>query len=277
MNLNEFLPNVAVESKKELSELKFLELLHDHCRNSHSVIKTSPMYLQDDAKAHFFLIRPSDKFESSPFWLDKLLENLLTWRSFPDRRHCLRGFNSLDRIGNHSEAYVVIPYDHSRVGVCPDASFFRSFSEFKKFGIERLDNSGLGQWIDLLVEGINSVIPAVKLKIKTPEFYNDFKKALKTLDTAVAENKFALSKGIKEADEISDEAKRVLKDMLDRHVTTVEKYLDEKLDPHANGFATVRIDSLARSTQDKELWVSSPCLLIRRDKYIELYKQGDIK
>jgi hypothetical protein len=277
VNINEFLAN-KIEHKRELSELKFLEMLREHARNSHSVIKHSPMYLQDDAKANFFVIRPKDGAgEKSPFWIDRVVEGLSNWKTYPDRKHCVRGYNMLDRIGNSGEAYVVIPFDNSRVGICPAASFYRSFKEFGKFKIERLDNSGLAKWISLLAEGLNACDPELKVKVKEPDTFNEFKKALNTLDVKVSKNKLSLAKKLRECEDISDEAKLVLKDLLDRYVTNVEGYLDEKLDPHANGFAAVRIDGLARSNEDLELWTDAPCLLIRRDTYVELYKKGSIK
>lgn len=276
MKINEFLSDFKTAHKKELTELKFLEMLREHARNSHNVIKATPIYLQDDSKSSFFIVRPNEKLERSAFWIDKIIENLLSWKTYPDRRHCVRGFNTLDRIGNRSEAFVVIPFDSSRVGVCPEASFYRSFGEFKKFGIERLDNSGLTRWIQLIIEAINEVDPENKISFKEPNYLVDLKKLMAQVNDVITEHKASLRKKLKESDSVSDEAKIVLTDLLSRHVTDLEKYLDEKLDPHANGFNAVRVDSLAKSARDQEVWTSSPCLLIKRDTYIELHKKGTI-
>lgn len=273
MNLTEFL---KVEYKKELSELKFLENLHDHCKNSYSVIKNSPLYIQLETKEDFFIIRPKEKVEKSPFWIDKLIESLNNWKTFPDRKRCVKCYNSLDRVGNIKEAFVVIPFDNSRIGICSSDSFYRSFKEFKKYGIERVDNTGISNWFSLICSAIKAIDPELKIKCDIDSF-PELKALMNSIDDVLKDNKSSLLNKLKTTETLSDEETIVIRDLLSRHITTVEKYLDEKLDPQINGFSTVRIDSLAKSKDDKELWTESPCLLIRRDAYIEMHKRGAVK
>ena len=49
------------------------------------------------------------------------------------------------------------------------------------------------------------------------------------------------------------------------------------MDPDLNGFSSVRVESFSNLPSDREVWIDDPCLLIKRNKYIELHAEGDIK
>lgn len=277
MRLFELLQD-KIPHKKDISELKFLEMLHAHAKNSHTVVKNAPIYVQDDSKEDFFIVRPDQKEIKSAFWIDKLIEDLLSWKGYPDRKRCIRAHTSIEGIGNKSEAFVVIPFDEARIGICSTASFYRSFSQFDKFGIKRIDNSGLTEWIKMVVSGLNELDKDLNIEVKSLNFYVEFKAALKKIDSAVKSNHSALRKALVEVEDLDDELRVVMKDLIDRYVTSIDKYLDEKLDPHANEFEVSRIDSFHQFKDgDHEVWVSSPCLLVKRDKYIEMYNRGAVK
>lgn len=276
MNLTELLDQP--EHRKELSELRFLEMLKDRARNSHHIMKLMPIF-REDKGPDFMLVTPAEKETRSSFWIDKMIKDLPGWGKFPSRTRCIKGYTSIDRLGgSDKDHYVVIPLDRSRVGVCPNDSFYRGFKHVETgMGISRVDNDGLGTWIEQVFKGISDLYPDAKLQVRVPSTYQEFRKMLKEADKELGDNKPKLKKLLKDNDNLADSEKLVLTDLLDRHVTTCETYLAEKFDPDQNKFTSSRIESLSAAPDDREIWISDQCLLIRRSKYLELHEKGTIK
>jgi hypothetical protein len=241
-------------------------------------MKHMPIFREDHGP-DFMLVTPAEKETRSSFWVDKMLKSIQAWARFPSRTRCLKGYTSVDRLGGQdSDHYVVIPMDRSRVGVCPTDSFYRSFENVQKgMSVVRVDNDGLSTWVENVAKGISDLFPEAKINVRSPESYADFTKMLKEIDKELKENRTKLKKLLHDSENLADEEKKVLTDLLDRHVTTCETYLAEKLDPDQNKFSCSRVESLSAVGDDREIWISDPCLLIKRSKYIEMHEKGTIK
>lgn len=276
MFLQELLDNTNKEHRKELSELKFLELLREKARNSHIVVKRTPIF-REDKGSDYMLVTPGEKENKSAFWIDKIVKNLQSWTRYPSRTKFIKGFTTIDRIGGiEDDQYVVIPLDGSRIGICPDSSFYRSFHLTKSMGFDRIDNDNLAKWIYEVFMGISELYPDINIEARIPESYSEFKKMVSELDSAVKHNLQKLKTSLKTAD-LSDQHQIILKDLLNRYVSSIDSYLNEKFDPEDNNFSASKIESFNMQADDKEIWISDPCLLIKRSKYVELHKNGSIK
>lgn len=276
MNLSEVVKDLS-EHRKEISELKFLEILKEKALNSHGVIKLTPIF-REDKGSDFMLVSPREKESKSSFWIDKIIKDMRSWSRFPDRSRCLKGYTSIDRLGgDESDHYVIIPLDRSRVGVCPSSSFYKSFKSLKKIGIERVDNDSLSSWLNLLSNGLATINPDLNIKITEVESLTQFRSALSKIDSEIKGKIESLKKKSRESDEINDDEKIVVDDLLSRYVTSCERYLEEKFDPETNEFSTLKIESFSNVKSEREVWIEDSCLLIRRNRYIELYKRGSIK
>ena len=278
MNLRELLAEEDVEHRKTLSELKFLELLRERARNSHVVMKHTPIF-REDSGADFIFVTPVEKDTRSAFWVDKLIKGFQSWKRFPSRVHFIKGYTSIERVGGaDDDHYVVIPLDRARIGVCPDVAFYRSFSKAKEgMGISRVDNDGLGKWIEQVVRSLSELEPDASLEALAPNNYQEFRKQLRALDSVLRGHQADLRKKIKSNESLEPADRKILTDLIDRHVTDAESYLAEKLDPEQNGFSSVRIESFSSVTGDREVWIDDSCLLIKRRKYIEMHEEGTIK
>lgn len=277
MNLYEVTDKEA-EHTKELSELKFLEMLKEKARNSHNVLKQMPIFKQDQGP-DFMLVTPDEKEVKSTFWVDKLIKGFKAWDRFPSRTKFVKGYTTVERLGGlDKDHYVVIPFDRSAIGVCPSASFYRSFKHVEKnMRISRVDNDGLASWIKTVFSAISNLEPMAKLEVRTPETFAEFSKMMKQADKEIFGNHAKLKKLLKDHDSLEDAEYLIIEDLLSRHITSCETYLSEKLDPDQNGFSSVRVESLNFAHDDREVWIANPCLLIRRSKYIELHEEGKIK
>lgn len=275
--MNNFHSFLNEQQGVRVSELKWLELLHEKAKTSHEMIKKNPLYkLMKGRKDDFMLYDPKKMPDKSSYWIDKLTAEFSGWKKFPSRTSCLRAYSSYERSGDQPHSYVVIPLDRAKLGVCKKASFYRSFEEVAKtMFIEKLDNEGLEKWIRDIAQTV-ATLSEKPIDIGEINSYNGVKVALKKIDKVLLSSKLMISKKLKEDHDIEDDSIRRLQDMLSRHVTTLELYLQEKLDPENNGFTMMNVESL-RELHDREIWIESPCLLIRRETYVDLHKRGEIK
>ena len=259
--------------RQELSEGDFADLLRSKAKNSYVIVKKSPLFIHAEG-APFMLMTPGEKPTRSSFWLDRLISDSKSWDRFPDRLRCIKAYTDISRVGD-GEVYVVIPLDGSRVGICSNRSFYRSFKTAEKaFDLTKLDNEGLESWIKLIVVGLNTL--GADLPEDNIDDFSQFKKILQKIDKFLQKTpRFKLTNSFKEKrDEMENVTRRVVNDVLSRHVTNIDAYLDEKLDPESNGFQMMKIESMHKFTEDREVWISDPCLLVDRSKYIDMHGRG---
>ena len=143
-------------------------------------------------------------------------------------------------------------------------------------GCEKLDNDGLADWAKDLADTIGK-LSGVVVGLNEMTTYKSVMLALAKIDRVLTPNKTKIQTALKRADlELEDTSLKRIRDVLARHVTTMNVYLQEKLDPENNGFHSIVVESL-REYNDREIWISQPCLLIRREAYVDLHKRGEIK
>lgn len=261
------------EHRKEISEGKLLELLKEKARNTHAIAKVAPFFRQDKGP-DFQLVTPAVKEERSSFWVDKLIREIPAWSKFPSRARFIKAYTKYDRTHGGDDVYVLIPLDGARIGISPGPSFYRSFQDLEKsIGFDRVDNKAFCDWITLIEEGL-AQITDTKIKKTDPKTFRQFQKALMQIDEVLKSDRELLKHNLSSGDKLSDEQAKVIKDLLSRHITNAEQYLAEKLDPEVNGFQTMKMESFSKTTGDHEIWVDSPCLLIKRSAYVEMHKRG---
>jgi hypothetical protein len=265
----------AEAHRKDLTEGKFLELLKEKCKNSHIVATKSPFFRQDKG-ADLQLITPSMREEKSSFWIDKMIREIPAWKRYPDRARCIKAYTRYGKTHEGDDVYVLIPFDGAKIGIAQNESFYRSFKAIENsLGFDRIDNKAFREWLETLFSGLSEI---TKEKIEMPkiETFAQLKKAFLKIDSVLEKDRSILKKNLSGSDKLSDEQAKMIKDLLSRHIVDMEKYLEEKLDPEVNGFGCVRIESFSAGRAELEIWVDSPCLLVKRTKYIELHKQGSL-
>jgi hypothetical protein len=272
--LNEGDPTDA-EHRRELTEGKFLELLREKAKNAHLIAQHTPFFRQDTGP-DMMLVTPAAKEERSKFWVDKLIKEMPSWNRMPSRSRFIKAYTNFDRTFGGDDVYVLIPLDGTRVGVAPGASFYRSFKGLhKNLGFDRVDNKTFTDWLDT-VQNSFAQLTDTKIKKYKPKTFGEFRTALKQIDKIIGEDRHKLEKNLSIGESISNEDAKIIKDLLSRHISSTERYLAEKLEPEANGFHSVRIESFSRGTGDHEVWIDFPALLIKRTAYINLHKRGSL-
>lgn len=268
------------ERKKPLTTAELLEQLRDHCRNSYATVKRAPIFVKDTGP-DAMLVSPLEKDLATSYWIDKLVQPMPSWQRYPSRWRCLKGYTVVgeSREDEGKSVYAVIPYDGTKLGVASQGSFYRSFSKIEKeFEIHRLDNVGMNQWIGWLTSSVKKLSPDAKVNTDAIGSFRELTLVMKQLDTLIATKGNDLrGKLVAGKVHLEDQEKRALEDLFKRRITSIEAYLSEKLDPESNGFSLARIESYHHTAQNREVWFNAPCVMIKRDHYIELFKAGKIK
>lgn len=275
MNLLSLIEVKEAEHRAELSESKFLELLRTKAKNSYRIAIQSPFFRQD-VGPNLMLVTPELKEERSSFWVDRLIKEIPAWGKLPNRARFIKAYTRIERTFEGDDVYVMIPLDNTRIGIVPGSSFYRSFRDLEQnLGFDRVDNKTFIDWLQTIQEGLAQLTDA-KIKRIVPETYPQFKKALEEVDEILKQDRTIIEKNLSTSDGLSAHQTKIIKDLLSRHILTTEKYLAEKLDPEANGFKTMRIESFSSNRGDHEVWVDQPALLIKRSTYVEMHKRGEL-
>jgi hypothetical protein len=267
--------------KKGVSELKFKELLKEKATNSHEQAKKFPIFIGASWGSDFLLLHPEVKRDKAESWLDHLIAKAKSWAAFPDREFSIKATCSFKHAKEQAEkirdgeVYVLLPYDHTKIGVAPHSEFDESFGKTaNSMRLDDLSDKSLREWAERII----SALIAMKINIKGDfaDSHEGFFKLLNKIDTAIGANKIKLQADLKKTEEIDDEAKHALNDLLTHYHGSVEGYLTRKLDPDSNDFVLTTSTSFSPK-HSSEVWISGTCLAIKREKYIELYERGDIK
>lgn len=274
MKLRSLIEEAApIEHRKELTESKFLELLKSKAKNSYVVAKKNPFFRQDSGP-DMMMVTPEIKEERSKFWVDKMIKEIPSWGKMPSRSRFIKAYTNYDRTFGGDDVYVMIPFDGTRIGIAPGPSFYRSFKDIEKsLGFDRVDNKTFIEWLENVQEGL-AQITDTKIKKHEPKTFGEFKRALGQIDKVLESDRKVLEKNLSSGESLSVEQAKIMKDLLARHVVSTERYIEEKLEPEANGFHSIRIESFSKGTGDHEIWIDKPCLLIKRSAYIEMNKRG---
>lgn len=275
MTLGRYL--IETKQGNKVSELKFLELLNEKARSSHEMVKKNPIYKLMKGRPDYMLFDPKKEPDKTKYWIDSITAELPAWKKLPIRTEALRCYSSYERSGDQSHSYVVIPLDGARLGVCSKASFYRSFKDAQKsLGIEKMDNEHIAEWAKDVAATV-SKLAGKDVELNDMVTYKSLKLALAKIDRVLGPNKVKIEKALKADDlDLEDDSHRRIKDILARHVTTLDLYMQEKLDPENNGFNSINVESM-KDYHDREIWISAPCLLVRRETYLDLHKRGEIK
>ena len=277
MKLSNLLDRTRTGIQQDISELKFKELLNDTCKNSYPIVKRAPIFVQLDSKHDFFLVTPSKKEVKSSFWIDHLVGESMGWKRYPSRERFIKGYSTIDQSDQFGQTYVIIPVDHTRVGICSKESFYKSFDSVQKdLDISRVDNPNLSNWLAKIQSGLNKLDEKFKVS-GTVEKYSMFISELHKIDLYLVNKVNDLRRKVKSTDELNDQETILLTDLFTNYITTCKSYLIDKLDPEANGFSVCKVESFYQYPGEHELWLDGRCLMIKRSKYIELHKQGILK
>lgn len=283
-------PKAAIGYKQELTLSSFRDYLKSHAKNSYAAARTYPWFFDQNWNGDYYLINPKSrligKYGTMIGWF---LRGAKSWQAWPDISKGFRGRTYLkggvvseeqlleDR--GEDSTYVMLPFDRSRMGVSSGKTIEESFTKepFKDIGTS---DDGLCEWLNNLGEcvveaGAQGPLPnfldggktSGELSMKVRQLDKLIKnvgstKALQFLQTN--ENSYTPA--------FVNGARHVMQS----YVGDVRRTMHNFMDPIDNGFGMTNPYAFSQK-KPVESWTTDPLIAIRRNKYIDLHKAGELK
>jgi hypothetical protein len=261
MNFKNYLVNES--RSKELSANEALNMVYDNCSDMlekftkdikiYRGIKRTSQFLYYDKNA-IAQERVSPYIDYNFYTL--LLNNLPSWKSYPKRKIICT--TDMWKASNYSDnyPYIVFPFNGAKIGVCPAKDIWDSFDYAHVYGSEmNLDLGNLIQYMD------NSVTDKALKKLK----YSEMLKYFSRLDKFKDEGKLKFDKFMHNGEWLGPYIHTKMK-LID--------YLNDVLSPKINGFRLYTTKDF-NVTGESEVWLDSPCVLLKGSAIKELLKERD--
>jgi len=240
------LKNLLLEANNRITSLSLEEAIdcyEANCRFHNS--ENTQIYRGVFNKPDIAYINPKksrrDSSSSSGFY-SLIIDNSGFWSGYPKRSRSLICSPSRSYSSNFGTVYLVIPFDNSNFGVCPEEDIWRSFdfSNYKEF-------SDLSEF-DTHLNKISNIILDKDLP---SEDFKEFRSML-----------FEIGRKA-ERGEVNLEKSSLLRDYIESDVQDFLFYLEELLNPKRNNFKTKNYDSSFDIFGNRELWTDGECLMIK--------------
>lgn len=132
---------------KKIEESEFNSLFSENCKNYSE--ENTRIFRGMDYIGDFVFIDPKKgdirySIEDTNIHIN-LIDDLPSWKDYPKYSKCVIGITDKEGASSYSSTiYEVIPYDNSKIAVCPKATIWESFSDTSTGG------SGWGDYIYLV-------------------------------------------------------------------------------------------------------------------------------
>ncbi len=230
---------------QKLSLEKTKELYRENCQE-HGFNNTQ-IYRGVSGQPKLYFLNPSRNKRSSPSsdgYYSLIMDNSGFWSGYPKRSKSIICSTSQSYASSFGTLYLVIPYDNSNFGVCPNDDIWRSFdfSEFEE--IDDLMN------FDNHLNKISEKILNEKLNSTN---FNKFKGQIIEIGRKIVNNKGLSSTSF------------LLEKYLNSTADDLLFYIERLLDPEKNGFKTKEYTSKFNLFGNREVWSDGEFLLIQHD------------
>lgn len=287
--LLELLEKPKAGYRQELTLSAFKDCASSNCRNTYVSARNYPWFFDQTWNGDYYLVTPTARAVAPFTMLGWFARGAKSWQAWPDLSKGFRGRTYLkgskvsegallEEHGDDS-TYVMIPFDKSRLGVSSAPTIEESFSKepFKDIGTS---NDRLCQWMNnfgecLAEAGAQGPLPDFTGGVKTAgELAFKVKQLDKLVKSAKPENAVKFLAHNENAYEPSfvNGARHLLSSYNGDFRRTLQNYMD----PLDNGFNLVAPYAFMGG-KPVEVWTTDPVLAIRRNKYIDLHKRGELK
>ena len=278
--------------RQELTLSTFKENCERHAKNTYVSARNYPWFFDQNWTGDYYLIQPKSRLVGQTGTvLGWFLRGAKSWQAWPDISKGFRGRtylkggtvseSSLLENKHHGEdsTYVMIPFDRSRMGVSSGKTIEESFNKgpFKDIGNS---DDRICDWMNQLGEclaevGAQGPLPnfnegrrtSGELGLKVRQLDKLIKNVGKDKAlTFINEHENAYAPGFVNG------ARSILQGYFGNLRHTMHNYMD----PIDNGFSMFQPYAYSGDKQ-AEVWTSDPLLAIRRNKYIDLHKAGELK
>jgi len=240
---------------QKLSLEKTKELYRENCQE-HSFDNTQ-IYRGVSGQPDLYYLNPSENERSSPSsvgYYSLIMDNSGFWGGYPKRSRSIVCSISQSYASSFGMPYLVVPYDNSNFGVCPNDDIWRSFdfSDFEEIGdLMSFDNHLSKVSEKILNEKLNNTN------------FNKFRSQIIEIGRKVADNTKLSS----------------VSSLLEKYLNSTEDdllfYIERLLDPEKNEFKTKKYTSNFNIFGNKEVWSDGEFLLIQKNLVDSFRKNQD--
>lgn len=290
----DFLLELLDRSKKpgyrqELTLSAFKDCAGSNCKNTYVSARTYPWFFDQNWTGDYYLVDPRARLIPPFTMLGWFARGAKSWQAWPDIGKGFRGrtylksktvseAELLEERGDDS-TYVMIPFDKGRLGVSAGKTIEESFTKepFKDIGNS---NDRLCEWMNnfgecLAEAGAQGPLPDFTGGVKTA---GELAFKVKQLDKLIKDVK---PDGALKFLTVNENAYEPSFMNGARHVLATyngdfRRTLQNHMDPLDNGFGLVNPYAFVGG-KPVEVWTTDPLLAIRRNKYIDLHKAGELK
>jgi hypothetical protein len=178
----------------------------------------------------------------------ELLSNLPSWKDYPSYEWSVIGISSeLGALG-YGDSYEIIPFDNSKIAVCPEADIWLSFSN---------EESGWGGDIDLVKDFLGEL--DIDYDVWEQFGGSTIESKLKSIEKIEINNSIEIESFFKRMKE-----EGFIKDYDNMTGEKCYKFISEFLfNPKKRRFSLVNYEPGFKIEKNKQIWTEGPVLLIK--------------
>lgn len=186
-----------------------------------------------------------------------IMDNSSRWKKYPSRSKGIICSTDLDYVGAFGNPYIVVPFDGTKLGICPAEDVWYSFKKsFDKFNIR--DVKSTSAFYRFSIE----IVAKDYYDMNIDEYnFDKFKSDIIELGKKIKENPPEFK--FKELDIIVDFIKSYKK-----FDGNLYEYMDSLLDPEFAGFDVITWPN--KLPKRKEVWFEGQAVLIQNKKFKEV-------
>jgi len=272
MKLRKVLQGLITESRtRRLEGVYGAEDLYNRKDFSSYSFASSQIFRGKEDGPAFGYIDPSNfkrKSAHTKNYYTLIIDNSEKWSEYPDRSKGIVCSTGQSAASNYGDVYLVIPEGSPKVGIAPARDIWFSFDrKLREIGLSTLSV-------------LNDVIHDLSLVIlneSPPEKnYRKFKEFIQKLERAGEEKgefeHIAKNNTSKSSETYMKTAGSFCRAYLDQDKPLFQ-FLEYILDPNENAFEVKKYTNPFEVDKNREVWMSSPALLIRKDKWDEFFQK----
>jgi len=259
MRLSNYINYLTEYKNTYFDESKLQTIIRKNCKKSWNAYRSGNAVIYrgiSGMQDQFFIVTPTKGTERRSRYADGnyytlLIDNLPSWSNYPKRSRsvvCSTNIDNAEGRSDGSGAYIVLPFDGSKIAVCSEEDIWISFPNLDMNSWHKGDINQLNTFFHESGISENGFPDSLK-KITNKDFFRDFNDSYQ--DSQVIRKLF-----YKFAD-------------LPNTVTLYD-FLNKEMNPAVNDFSIVTAGSKIK--KDVEVWTEGRCLLIKNDIDLKLEK-----
>lgn len=257
-------------SARDLNKEGMIKKLTGRCEEALiQAMKGKRIHFASEHKQEFAILRPEEHVYDDEDRKYEILNTFMSdskqWAKFPKRHSSIICSTSKQPADRKHTVYVVLPFNGTKLAVCPNDEFFSSFEHVvEQFDVE--DAYEFEQRLRGLFIAINEFVhddPKIEINAENIKKY-----------CAMFDN---IMKAVRGSHEFKMFYETSTNDRFSRwaKITNLYETISEALDPEINNFEIEKISDL-ETRKNKEVWFTNDCYIVEQHVFEEMIDSGKL-